>query len=143
MPIPPGTEERYDLDEPAPLRLTSGRDPVEVGVHRIDVDPAVTVFGTVAPTSFDELRRAGVFGLDATADPPEWEPDQPIELTLRLDGSAAAEFDDGEVLVRTLFGPDDTDLRTVAVWHALEAMQHVPVPGLDGETTSFGVVVER
>ena len=51
-------------------------------------------------------------------------------------------FDDGEVLVRTMFGPDPTDLRVANSWRALEAMQHVPVPGLDGETTSFGIAVD-
>lgn len=134
------TEERYDFDESPPLDFdTSDGPPMTLAVGRIDITSSVILRAAVDTTAFATIHDDGLFHLEGEPMPHGWDPDDEVELTLRLDADACAAFDDGETLVRALFGPDSTPLRNDSSWYLLEAVQSIEVPGLPDVTTEIGL----
>ena len=138
--LPDDSEERYDFDEPPPLALdTSDGAQMTVAVGRIDITSNVILRATVETTVFAKIHDRGLFHLEGEPMPHGWDPEDEVELTLRLDAGVCAAFDDGETLVRALFGPDSTPLRNDSSWYLLEAVQSLEVPGVPDATTEIGL----
>jgi hypothetical protein len=138
--LPDDTEERYDFDEPPPLALdTPAGAPITLAVSRIDITSNVILRAAVGTAAFSKIHDHGLFHLEGEPMPNGWDPDDEVELTLRLDADACIAFDDGETLVRALFGPDSTPLRNDSSWYLLEAVQSIEVPGLPDATTEIGL----
>ena len=134
------TEERYDFDDPPPLALdTTEGPPMMLAVSRIDITSNVILRAAVDTAAFAKIHDRGLFHLEGEPMPHGWDPEDEVELTLRLDADVCAAFDDGEILVRTLFGPDPTPLRNDSSWYLLEAVQSIDVPGLPDATTEIGL----
>ena len=138
--LPDDTEERYDFDDPPPLALDTSDGPqMTVAVGRIDITSNVILRAAVDTTTFATIHDDGLFHLEGEPMPHGWEDDVHVDLTLRLDADVCAAFDDGETLVRALFGPDSTPLRNDSSWYLLEAVQSIDVPGLPDATTEIGL----
>ena len=104
----------------------------EIEIHDEEVNLIIQL-------SFQNWRRAlqeGLFHLDDESEPPDFEPDQPVLLTLRLRPAIAKFTADIERTVATLADPN-SPLNHTEAWFATEIVQNVEVPPEFGDDSSF------
>ena len=129
--------ERYDLDDPTTIEFGTPTGVIPIAVTRIDVDESVVLFGTTRVGAIDTAITDDAFHLGAETASPAWDPDDPLEVTLRLDPGSTSAFASSDELVTALFSHDAT-LTSSSSWFALEVMQRDAVPGDPTAEVAFG-----
>lgn len=89
--------------------------------------------------SYKNWRRAfreGLFHLDDESEPPDFETDRPVSLTLRLRPAVLRLISDPEEAVATLADPK-SPLNHTEAWLATEIVQEVEVPAGSGDGDTF------
>lgn len=136
--IPPFPAHRYELDDPVSLDFHIQDQAIRVTVSHMEVVEQIVLFGSISIDMLQSAIQYDAFHLAGETTLPGWDPQQELELVLRLDGQIAQSFASSDDIFLALFQPDSV-LTQAASWYALEAMQHENVPGNPEASTSFGI----
>lgn len=129
---------RFSFDHPILFRTPDGGEAVLQATSML-WDDAVLLTATVALADWERLFAAGAFHLEGEPAPVGFEEGRPVRLELRLRERFAALVEDPEALLRDLLSDETYPLRQSEAWEATEAMQRLPVPGMDDAWTEIGI----
>lgn len=129
---------RFSFDHPITFRTPDGGE-AELHATSMLLDDEVRLTATVALADWERLFAAGAFHLDGEPAPVGFEEGRTVRLELRLRAKFAALVEDPEALLHDLLTDDTYPLRQSEAWEATEAMQRLPIPGMDDAWTEIGI----